>query len=305
MREKGYKMKKQKFKQLSFSDKVITICGGIGLLLFVLAIIIPLAYVVIASFMDPTELNNNGISLNFSKWSLDGYERIFKDNMLIRGLLNSIFYSTTFAIISVGATILAAYPLSKPDFVGKKFITTLYVITMFFGGGLMPTYLLVDRLNMLNTVWAILLPGAINVWNIILARTYFQSLPKELREASAIDGASDITHFFKIMLPICKPIIAVLVLYQFVAQWNSYFDAMIYLDDANLQPLQLVIRSILIQNAPRPGMISDIQSTAAMAKVAELLKYSTIVVSSLPLLVIYPFFQKYFDKGIMAGSVKG
>ncbi|NSB13423.1 carbohydrate ABC transporter permease [Clostridium beijerinckii] len=300
-----YKKEIKQFKHLTFSDKFITICGYVGIVLFVLAIIIPLIYIVIASFMDPNELNNNGITFNFSKWSLDGYKRIFKDDMLLRGFVNSIFYSTSFAVISVFATLLAAYPLSRPDFVGKRLITTLYVITMFFGGGLMPTYLLIDSLKMINTPWAIILPGAINVWNIILARTYFQSLPKELREASAIDGASDITHFIKIILPVCKPIIAVLLLYQFVAQWNSYFDAMIYLDDSKLQPLQLVIRSILIQNTPRPGMIADVQSTAAMAKIAELLKYSTIVVSSLPLLVMYPFFQKYFDKGIMAGSVKG
>lgn len=298
-------VKMNKFKKLSFSDKSITIGGYVGMLLFVLAIIIPLVYVVVASFMDPTELNNNGLTFNLSKWSLDGYDRIFKDDMILRGFFNSVFYSVGFAVISVAATLLAAYPLSRPDFVGKKLVTTLYVITMFFGGGLMPTYLLIDNLKMLNTAWAILLPGAINVWNIILARTYFQSLPKELREASAIDGASDVTHFIKIMLPVCKPIIAVLLLYQFVGQWNSYFDAMIYLDDSKLQPLQLVIRSILIQNTPRPGMISDIQSAAAMAKIAQLLKYSTIVVSSLPLLVMYPFFQKYFDKGIMAGSVKG
>ncbi|MDD6770504.1 carbohydrate ABC transporter permease [Inconstantimicrobium porci] len=299
------KKKMSQFSQMSFSDKFITSAGYIGIAAFLVIIIVPMLYIVVASFMNPTELNNNGISFDLSKWSLDGYKRIFKDNMIIRGFLNSVFYSVTFALISVTATLLAAYPLSKPDFVGKKFITTLYVITMFFGGGMMPTYLLVDKLNMLNTVWALVLPGAINVWNIILARTYFQSIPKELREASAIDGANDITHFFKILLPVCKPIIAVLLLYQFVAQWNSYFDAMIYLDDAKLQPLQLVLRSILIQNTPRAGMIADVQSTAAMAKIAELLKYSTIVVSSLPLLFMYPFFQKYFDKGIMAGSIKG
>lgn len=297
--------KMKKFKKLSFSDKSITISGYVGVALFVLAIIIPLIYIVIASFMDPNTLNNQGITFDVSKWSIEGYTRVFQDDMILRGFLNSVFYSTAYAVISVGITLLAAYPLSRPDFVGKKIITTLYVITMFFGGGLMPTYLLVDNLKLINTVWAILLPGAINVWNIILARTYFQSLPKELREASSIDGASDITHFFKIMIPICKPIIAVLLLYQFVGQWNSYFDAMIYLDDAKLQPLQLVIRSILIQNTPRPGMIADVQSAAAMAKMAQLLKYSTIVVSSLPLLIMYPFFQKYFDKGIMAGSVKG
>ena len=294
-------MKRKRKSSLSTSDKLIMGSGYVLLAMFVLVIIIPLIYVVVASFMDPTVLNKEGISFNFSKWSLEGYKRVFNDNMILRGFINSI----SFAVISVAATLLAAYPLSKQEFVGRKFINTLYVITMFIGGGLMPTYLLMDKLYLINTPWAIILPGAINVWNIMLAKTYFRSLPKELREASSIDGASEIIHFFKIVLPVCKPIIAVLMLYQFVGQWNSYFDAMIYLDDASLQPLQLVIRSILIQNTPATGMIADIQSTAEMAKIAELLKYSTIVISSLPLLIMYPFFQKYFDKGIMIGSVKG
>ena len=298
-------MKRKRKSSLSTSDKLIMGSGYVLLAMFVLVIIIPLIYVVVASFMDPTVLNKEGISFNFSKWSLEGYKRVFNDNMILRGFINSIFYSISFAVISVAATLLAAYPLSKQEFVGRKFINTLYVITMFIGGGLMPTYLLMDKLYLINTPWAIILPGAINVWNIMLAKTYFRSLPKELREASSIDGASEIIHFFKIVLPVCKPIIAVLMLYQFVGQWNSYFDAMIYLDDASLQPLQLVIRSILIQNTPATGMIADIQSTAEMAKIAELLKYSTIVSSSLPLLIMYPFFQKYFDKGIMIGSVKG
>ena len=298
-------MKRKRKSSLSTSDKLIMGSGYVLLAMFVLVIIIPLIYVVVASFMDPTVLNKEGISFNFSKWSLEGYKRVFNDNMILRGFINSIFYSISFAVISVAATLLAAYPLSKQEFVGRKFINTLYVITMFIGGGLMPTYLLMDKLYLINTPWAIILPGAINVWNIMLAKTYFRSLPKELREASSIDGASEIIHFFKIVLPVFKPIIAVLMLYQFVGQWNSYFDAMIYLDDASLQPLQLVIRSILIQNTPATGMIADIQSTAEMAKIAELLKYSTIVISSLPLLIMYPFFQKYFDKGIMIGSVKG
>ena len=298
-------MKRKRKSSLSTSDKLIMGSGYVLLAMFVLVIIIPLIYVVVASFMDPTVLNKEGISFNFSKWSLEGYKRVFNDNMILRGFINSIFYSISFAVISVAATLLAAYPLSKQEFVGRKFINTLYVITMFIGGGLMPTYLLMDKLYLINTPWAIILPGAINVWNIMLAKTYFRSLPKELREASSIDGASEIIHFFKIVLPVCKPIIAVLMLYQFVGQWNSYFDAMIYLDDASLQPFQLVIRSILIQNTPATGMIADIQSTAEMAKIVELLKYSTIVISSLPLLIMYPFFQKYFDKGIMIGSVKG
>lgn len=217
----------------------------------------------------------------------------------------SDFYSLAFAAISVFVTLLAAYPMSKKEFVGRKFFNVIFLITMFFGGGMIPTFILINQLHMVNTVWAILIPGAFNVWNMILARTYYQSIPKELREASAIDGANEIQHFFQIMMPVCKPIIAVLALWSFVGMWNSYFDAMIYLNDANLQPLQLVLRSILVQNTPQPGMIADIQSTAEMAKVAEQLKYATIVVSSLPLLIMYPFFQKYFDKGVMVGSVKG
>jgi len=292
-------------KKLSKVDAIFEKSNIVLLVLFVLVIIIPLIYVLIASLMDPVTLSNKGISLDFSKWTVDGYKRVFKDNMLLIGFRNSVFYSVTFTVISVGVTLLAAYPLSLTGFVGKKFFNTIFIITMFFGGGLMPTYLLIDKLHMLNTVWAIILPGAVNVWNIILARTYYKGISKELREAAKVDGANDIQYFFKILMPICKPIIAVLVLYQFVAQWNSYFDAMIYLKSADLQPLQLVIRSILVQNIPRPGMIADIQNAAAMAKISELLKYSTIVISSLPLIIMYPFFQKYFEKGMMAGSVKG
>lgn len=297
--EKKIKMK------LGTSDKILLGTGYLLLGLFVLAIAIPLVYVVAASFMDPNVLNSRGISLDYKNWTLDAYRRVLENGMIWRGFLNSFFYSAAFTVISVLITLLAAYPMSKKDFVGRKFFNTIFIITMFFGGGLIPTFILVNQLHMVNTVWAILLPGAFNVWNMILARTYYQSIPKELREASAIDGANEIHHFFKIMLPVCKPIIAVLALWSFVGMWNSYFDAMIYLNDADLQPLQLVLRSILVQNTPQPGMIADIQSTAEMAKIAELLKYATIVVSSLPLLIMYPFFQKYFDKGIMVGSVKG
>ena len=291
--------------KLGTSDKVILGIGYTLLGLFVLAIAIPLVYVVIASFMDPNVLNNQGISFNFKDWTIDAYRRVLENDMIWRGFANSLFYSAAFTLISVFITLLAAYPMSKKEFVGRGFFNVIFVITMLFNGGMIHTFILINQLHMVNTIWAILLPGAVNVWNLILARTYYQSTPKELREASAIDGANEVQHFFKILMPVCKPIIAVLALYSFVGMWNSYFDAMIYLNDANLQPLQLVLRSILVQNTPQPGMIADIQSTAEMAKVAELLKYATIVVSSLPLLVMYPFFQKYFDSGIMVGSVKG
>lgn len=294
-----------KYKYLTKSDKIVLLIGFILLGFFVISIIVPLIYVIVASFMDPTTLQNKGLSFDLKDWTITGYKRVLENKMIWVGFRNSIFYSLAFTVISVIVTILAAYPMSKKDLVGRKFFNTIFIVTMFLSGGLIPTYLVVDSLNLVNTPWAIILPGAFNVWNMILARTYFQSIPKELREASAVDGATELVHFFKILLPVCKPMIAVLALYQFVGMWNSYFDALIYLDDANLQPLQLVLRSILIQNTPEPGMVSDIQSMAEMAKIAELLKYSTIVISSIPLLVMYPFFQKYFDKGIMVGSVKG
>ena len=289
----------------SKTDRVSLGISYVLLGLFVLSIVVPLVYVVLASFMDPTVLNNQGLSFDVKDWTLNAYTRVLKNGMIWRGFLNSFLYSAAFAVISVFVTILAAYPMSKKELVGRNFFNVIFLITMFFSGGLIPTFILINQLHMVNTVWAILIPGAFNVWNMILARTYYQSIPKELREASALDGANEIQHFFQIMLPVCKPIIAVLLLYQFVGMWNSYFDAMIYLNDANLQPLQLVLRSILVQNTPQPGMIADIQSTAEMAKVAEQLKYATIVVSSLPLFAMYPFFQKYFDKGVMVGSVKG
>ena len=237
-RKEGEEMEKKKKKKYSRTDKVILGIGFTILGLFVLSIAIPIIYVVLASFMDPTVLNNQGLSFNIKDWTLDAYRRVLENEMIWRGFLNSFLYSLAFTVISVFVTLLAAYPLSKKEFVGRKVFNIIFLITMFFGGGMIPTFILINQLHMVNTVWAILIPGAFNVWNMILARTYYQSIPTELREASAIDGANEIQHFFKIMIPVCKPIIAVLALWSFVGMWNSYFDAMIYLNDANLQPLQ-------------------------------------------------------------------
>ncbi len=297
-------MERRKLK-LGMADKILLTAGYLLLGLFVVAVVVPLAYVVIASFMDPNVLNNQGLSFRIQDWTLEAYRRVMEDEMIWRGFLNSFLYSITSTLLSIFITLLAAYPMSKKELVGRTFFNTIFIITMFFGGGLIPTFILMNQLRLVNTVWAVIVPGSFNVWNMILARTYYQSISKELWEASQIDGANEIQHFFKILMPLCKPIIAVLALWGFVGMWNSYFDAMIYLNDASLQPLQLVLRSILIQNTPQSGMIADIQSTAELAKMAELLKYSTIIVSSLPLLIMYPFFQKYFDKGVMVGSVKG
>jgi len=297
--------KKSKFARYSIQDKALLITGYILLGLFVVAIIIPMIYIIVASFMDPITLQNKGITFDFEKWTLTAYQRVMSNAQIWVGFKNAVIYSVVFTVVSVFITLLAAYPMSRADFKGKGFFNTIFVITMFFGGGLIPTYLLISNLGLLDSMWAIILPGAFSVWNMIIARTYYQGIPGELQEAAEVDGANEITYYFKILIPVCTPVIAVLALWQFVAMWNSYFDAMIYLNDSAKQPLQLVLRSILIQNQPEAGMIADMQSTAERAQLAELLKYATIIVSSLPLLVMYPFFQKYFDAGIMAGSVKG
>ena len=299
------KKKKNKMAIYTTQDKAILYFGYVLLALFVVAIVVPVVYIIFASFMDPVTLQNQGITFDFSKWTLTAYERVATDAQIWTGFKNAIIYSLLFTFISVAVTMLAAYPMSLPDFKGKKIFNTLFVITMFFNGGLIPTYLLINNLGLLDSMWAVILPGAFSVWNMIIARTYYQGIPNDLREAADVDGASEMLYFFKILLPVCMPVVAVLTLWQFVAMWNSYFDAMIYLNDTAKQPLQLVLRSILIQSQPESGMIADIQSTAERAQLAELLKYATIIISSLPLIVMYPFFQKYFDAGIMAGSIKG
>ena len=299
------KKKKSAFAKYSRQDKVLLTIGYVLLGLFVIAIIVPMIYIVVASFMDPITLQNKGITFDFSKWTTTAYERVMTNRQIWIGFKNAVLYSVLFTVVSVTVTLLAAYPLSRADFRGKGFFNVIFMITMFFGGGLIPTYLIVSNLGLVDSMWAVILPGAFSVWNMTIARTYYRGIPQELREAADVDGASELTFFFKILLPVCTPVIAVLTLWQFVAMWNSYFDAMIYLNDSAKQPLQLVLRSILIQNQPESGMIADMQSTAARAQLAELLKYATIIISSLPLLIMYPFFQKYFDSGIMAGAVKG
>ncbi len=294
-----------KFSKLSGGDKAIMIFAYTVLGLFMAAIILPVVYIILASFVDPITLQNQGLTFDFSKWTLTAYERVMSNSQIWVGFKNAMIYSVLFTIISVIVTLLAAYPMSRSDFKGKGLYNTLFVITMFFGGGLIPTYLLINDLHMLDTIWAILIPGAFSVWNMIIARTYYMGIPHDMQEAAEIDGASEMVYFFQILLPLCAPIIATISMWQFVGMWNSYFDAMIYLNDASKQPLQLVLRAILIQSQPQPGMVSDMQSTAARAQLAELLKYATIIISSIPLMILYPFFQKYFDSGIMAGAVKG
>ena len=286
--------KKSEFSKLPSGDKTLLIIAYAILGLFLAAIILPIIYIIFASFIDPVTLQNSGLTLDFSKWTLTAYERVLGNAQIWVGFKNALIYSVLFTIISVIVTLLAAYPMSRADFKGRGFFNTIFVITMFFGGGLIPTYLLISNLGMLDTIWAILIPGAFSVWNMIIARTYYMGIPRDLQEAAEIDGATEMVYFFQILLPVCTPIIATIAMWQFVGMWNSYFDAMIYLNSASKQPLQLVLRAILIQSQPEPGMVSDMQSTAARAQLAELLKYATIIISSLPLMIM-----------IMAGAVKG
>ncbi len=297
--------KKSEFAKQPTEDKILLIICFAILGLFIVAIILPMVYIILASFVDPITLQNQGLTFDFSKWTLTAYQRVMGNAQIWIGFKNALIYSVASTALSIVITLLAAYPMSRPDFKGKGIYNVIFMITMFFGGGLIPTYLLISDLHMLDTIWALIVPPAFSVWNMIVARTYYQGIPRDLEEAASIDGATEMVYFFRILIPVCTPIIATIAMWCFVGMWNSYFDAMIYFKDANKFPLQLVLRAILIQSQPESGMIADMQSAAERARLAELLKYSTIIISSVPLLIMYPFFQKYFDSGIMAGAVKG
>ena len=224
---------------------------------------------------------------------------------ILLGYRNSLFYAVAGSLISVTLTVMLAYPLSRPSFWGRGAIMLFLIFTLLFSGGLIPTYLVVQKLGMLDTRWAMLIPNAIAVWQVIIARTFFQStIPEELVEASALDGCSDLRFLWSVVLPLSKPILAVLVLMYAVSQWNAYFDALIYLKSPELYPLQLVLRSILILNTTTSGTM-EASDMIERRQLADLLKYSLIVVASLPVLLIYPFVQRYFVKGMLIGSVKG
>ncbi|BCS82177.1 carbohydrate ABC transporter permease [Anaerocellum diazotrophicum] len=293
-------------KNQSSEDRLFDTISYLSLIFFALIVLYPLYFIIIASISDPDMVSSGQIWFLPKGITFDGYKRIFEDNSILLGYRNTLIYAGLGAIISVAMTVSGAYPLARKDFYGRNFFMAVFVFTMFFGGGLIPTYLLVKSLGMLDTIWAMVIPGAVSVWNLIITRTFFQlNIPEELREAAFMDGCSDLRFFVKIVLPLSRPIIAVLALFAIVGQWNGFFDALIYLSNEKLYPLQLVLRKILIQSEPQLGMMVDVDTLAAKLKVRELIKYSSIVVSSVPVLIIYPFIQKYFVKGVMIGSIKG
>lgn len=273
-------------------------------LIFVL-VFYPLIYVFSSSLSSPLAVSSGRVWLWPVDFSLRGYQVTLNSPQIVTGYANSLYYTFFGTLISVVLTVLLAYPLSRRTLVGRNGIMLFVTFTMIFSGGLIPTYLVVKDLGMLNTRWALLIPQAVAAWQVIIARTFFQvNIPDELAEAAALDGCSDLRFLWSVVIPLSKPILAVLVLMYAVGQWNAYFDALLYLKSADLQPLQLVLRSILILNTSTSGTM-DAVTMAERQQMADLLKYSLIVVGSLPVLIIYPFAQRYFVRGMLIGSIKG
>lgn len=290
----------------SRGDRIFNAVNYTILTIFLLIVLYPLVYVVSASLSDGSAVIAGKVVLWPVDFSLLAYKKIFEYDSIWTGYGNSLYYAIVGTILNVFLTLCAAYALSRNDLFGRKFFMGLFVFTMFFNGGLIPTYLLVKDLGMLNTRAAMIIPQALSVWNLIIAITYFRvAIPRELLEASQLDGCNDVQYFFRILLPLSVPIIAVLTLFYAISHWNQFFAALIYLSDRNLFPLQLVLRDILIQSQVDMNMMVDLQSMAAKEALRELLKYALIVVASVPVLLIYPFVQKYFVRGIMLGAVKG
>ena len=290
----------------SKSDLAFDIFNYVLLGLAALVVLYPLYFVVIASFSDPDAINTGRVVLWPVGFNTMGYEKIFADAKIWRSYSNTIFYTLLGTTINIFLTMMFAYPLSRREFFGRKFLTFFMMFTLYFQGGLVPTYLLMQDINLYDTPWVMVLLPALNAFTVIIARTNIQNnIPEELYEAACLDGCSHLKYFWKVVFPLSKTIIAVLVLYYGVAHWNDYMNGLIYLRDEGLYPLQLVLRGILVQNQASASMMSDVESMMAQQKAAELIKYGLIIVSALPVLVIYPFLQKYFEKGVMVGSVKG
>ncbi|HML45212.1 MAG TPA: carbohydrate ABC transporter permease [Clostridia bacterium] len=291
-------------------DRILDgLAAGVSILVLIL-MAYPLIYIFSASFSDPMLVTTGKIILLPKGVTLDGYRLIFEYKPIWTGYRNTIFYAFFGTLINLAITLPCAYALSRHDLRGRMGFTALFAFTMFFSGGLIPSYLVYKQLGITNTVWAMLLPGATGMWNTVIARTYFQTnIPWELQEAAYIDGSSTMTLFAKIVLPLSAPIVAVLAIFFAVGHWNAYFNALVYLSDSRLFPLQLFLRNILILNQAEDMMgalsADELEELLRRMQLKESMKYGIVVVSSLPVLMLYPFLQKHFVKGIMIGSVKG
>ncbi|MBX3082598.1 MAG: carbohydrate ABC transporter permease [Anaerolineae bacterium] len=287
-------------------DRVFMAINLIFLLAILIIILYPLIYTLSASFSAPSAVITGKVTLFPVDFTLVGYQKIFEYPTLIKGMLNSLFYTVVGSSISVVLTLLAAYPLTRKDLPGRRFLTILFFFPMLFSGGLIPFYLVVRDLGMVNTRWALIIPTALSVWNLIITISFLRaSIPDELWEAAQLDGCSDIGYLLRIVLPLAKSILAVLFLVYAVAQWNQYFLSLVTQTNPDLAPLQIVLRNILILNKIDLGMLADVQRMADQQALQEQLKFSSIVVASVPVLMLYPFVQRYFVQGLTIGAIKG
>ncbi|MDF2648273.1 MAG: carbohydrate transporter permease [Paenibacillus sp.] len=276
------------------------------LFLILIVILYPLLYIISASISNPGKVISGEMWLFPKDMTLNSYYKIFQNQDIMRGYWNTILYTAVGTSINIAMTVCAAYPLSQRDFLGRNAITFYIMLTMFFSGGLIPTYLLIKQLGMLNSFWVMVIPNAVAVWHIIIMRTFFQqSIPNELHEASSMDGCSHFQMLFRIILPLSLPVLAVMVLFYSVSHWNAYFNALLYLSDRSRYPLQLFLREILIQSEVQDMVQSDASSLHEQMLQKEGIKYAIIMVANLPMLLLYPFLQKYFVKGMLVGAIKG
>ncbi len=287
-------------------DLVFDIINYTLLTLGMLMVLYPLYFIVIGSVSDPNAVYEGRVYLLPRGVTLDGYRRIFKEESIWTGYGNTFLYTFSGTALNVVLTISAAFTLSRKSLPGRNFFMFMIIFTMFFNGGLIPSYLLVQRLGLIDKIWALIFPVAVGPWNLIIARTFFQtSIPDELCEAAYIDGSSHIHMFIRVVLPLSRALIAIMVLFYAIAHWNSYFSALIYLRSESKYPLQLILRNILIENDVSSSMVYDAYSVGEKQKLADLIKFGVIIVSSIPVLILYPFVQKYFVQGVMIGAIKG
>lgn len=292
--------------QYSTSDKVFFTISGILLCILLILVLYPLIFVVSASFSSGDAVTSGKVILWPVEFSLEGYKAVFRHPEVPRAYLNTFLYTLVGTFINVAMVMMAAYPLARPDLKGRNGIMLFFTFTMFFSGGMIPSYILMVKLKLIDTFWVMVVPGALSVYNMIVARTFIQSnIPQELLEAAQIDGCSDTRFFFSVVLPLSKAVIAVVALFSAVGHWNAYFGGMMYLNNRARMPLQIILREILIMNQIDLSMASDPEAMLQMMHLADVLKYALIVVATVPILCIYPFAQKYFVEGVMIGSVKG
>ncbi|MDR2618302.1 MAG: carbohydrate ABC transporter permease [Treponema sp.] len=290
----------------SAPDRVFITAVYVILVIVLIGVLYPLYFTVIASFSDPQAVNQGRVIILPRGFTVEGYQRLLLDPAIPRGYLNTIIMTAAGILISVFLTLSAAFALSNKNLFGRRFFTGFFAFTMFFNGGMIPTYILVKNLGMLNTLWALILPGCVGAWNLFLVRTFFSStIPAELYEAAAMDGAPVTYYFYRVVLPLSSAIISVMVLYYGVGYWNLFFPALLYIRDDALYPLQMVLRNIILENESLALSNLDAETVADRQRIVDLLKYSSMIAASVPLLIVYPFLQKYFTQGVMVGSIKG